>query len=188
MDDDGSGWHGVLLELWSTEVRDAVVRRLEDAAVGRHGWFVQVFSDPDQADGGLTETVHALVLAAIRDETGADLESLGSQAAWDCYEQVWDRLAERWADGGRLSRVRLGEEPAVVRALHDLPVEAAVCAGADVRGARPEPLWLRGRLCIDERGLRHYLGLDGGVTPAPARAAADHILAALDPPDGRDAD
>lgn len=181
MDDDGSGWHGVLLELWSSEVRDAVVHRLEDAAVGRHGWFVRVFSDPDGAPGGLTETVHALILAGIRDETGADLEALGSQAAWECYEQVWERLAQRWHDGGALARVRLGEEPEVVRALLALPTEAAACAAADVGSGTVQPLWLRGRLRIDARGLRHYLQLDGGLAPVEVVAASRRILAALEP-------
>lgn len=188
MDDDGSGWHGVLLELWSNDVRDAVVDRLEHAAVGRHGWFVRVFDDPDRAPGGLTETVHALILAAIRDETGADLEALGSQSAWECYEQVWDRLAARWHDGGRLACVRLGEEPNVVRALRSLPSEAAACAAADVAGGNVEPLWLRGRLRIDAQGLRHYLQLDGGLAPVEVAAAARRILAALEPePPRRDA-
>jgi hypothetical protein len=32
LDDDGSGWNAVLLEVWSVAVRDAVVRRIEAEA------------------------------------------------------------------------------------------------------------------------------------------------------------
>lgn len=183
MDDDGSGWHHVLLALWSDDVRDAVVARLERSCVGRHGWFARVFATPDDAGIPLTETVHALVLAAIRDETGADLEELGSQAAWDCYEAVWDALAARWQDGGLLAYVTLGEEPQVVRELRALPVEAAAAAAADVSGPVPEPLWLRGRLRIDADGLRHHLQLDGGPVPPEVEVHARRILASLEVPD-----
>ncbi len=179
MDDDGTGWNDVLLALWSPEVRTAVVARLERAAVGRHGWFARVFADPDGVTPAVTETVHALVLAAIRDETGADLEALGSQAAWECYEEVWAALRERWHDGGELAVVALGREPEVVRALRRLPPEAAASAAADVSGPVAEPLWVRGRLRIDETGLRRYLQLDGGLVPPEVHAAATRILAAL---------
>jgi hypothetical protein len=174
--DDESGWNEVLLEVWSDDLRDQVVARIESLAVGRHGWLVRVFSDPEGVAGGLTETVHAIVLAAIRDETGADLEELGSQAAWECYEQVWDRLAERWAEGGDLAVVPLGLEPDIVRLIHRLPLEGAVAAAADVSGDRPDPLWLRGRLRVDLAGLRAYLQLDGGRAPAEVHAAVTAIL------------
>jgi hypothetical protein len=174
--DDESGWNEVLLEVWSDDLRDQVVSRIESVAVGRHGWLVRVFSDPEGVAGGLTETVHAIVLAAIRDETGADLEELGSQAAWECYEQVWDRLAERWAEGGDLAVVPLGLEPDIVRLIHRLPLEGAVAAAADVSGDLPDPLWLRGRLRVDLAGLRAYLQLDGGRAPAEVHAAVTAIL------------
>lgn len=180
MDDDGSGWHHVLVGLWTDDVRDAVVMRLERSCVGRLGWFVRVFAAPDRDPGPLTETVHALVLAAIRDETGADLEELGSQAAWECYEEVWTALAGRWHDGGTLAYVTLGAEPVVVRALRELPAEAAAAAGADVSGPVPEPLWVRGRLRIDAAGLRHHLEIDGGVAPSDVRELAERILGSLD--------
>lgn len=174
--DDESGWNEVLLEVWSEDLRDQVVARIESIAVGRHGWLVRVFSDPEGVAGGLTETVHAIVLAAIRDETGADLEELGSQAAWECYEQVWDRLAVRWADGGELAIVPLGAEPDVVRLIQLLPTEGAVAAGADISGDQPDPLWLRGRLRVDLAGLRAYLQLDGGRAPADVHATVTGIL------------
>lgn len=155
--DDSSGWNQILLELWSVQVRDAVVARIERAAVGRHGWLARVFADPDGTREALTETVHAVVLAAIRDETGADLDALGSQAAWECYEQVWRELERRWVDGGPLAIVPLGDELVVIEELGQLPEEVAVAAGAEVDERGVHPLWLRGRLRVDEQGLRAHL-------------------------------
>ena len=179
--DDDSGWNDLLLELWSDDVRDAVVERIEAALVGRRGWLVRVFAAPEAVRAELTETVHAVVLAAIRDETGADLDGLGSQAAWECYEQVWDELAGRWSDGGRTEVVGLGREPEVVRHLAVLPGEAAVCAGADLLGeGTADPLWVAGRLRIDAAGLRAYLRLDGGQAPTAVHDAIRAILAAAE--------
>jgi hypothetical protein len=181
VDDDLSGWHEVLLSMWSDDTRDAVVARIEHATVGRRGWLVRVFSAPDTVRPELTETLHAVVLAAIRDETGADLDVLGSQAVWDCYEQVWDALAERWHDGGDLPVVRLTSEPAVAALLMQLPAEAAVYAGADLVAGGVDPLWLGGRLRVDGDGLRAYLSLDGGRAPAPVHAAITTVLRVLEP-------
>jgi hypothetical protein len=180
--DDTSGWHGVLLELWSDALCDRVVARIEQVTVGRRGWLVRVFADPEGVRGEFTETVHAVILAAIRDETGADLDELGSQAAWECYEQVWDGLGRRWADGGELATVPLGQEPDVVRRLASLPAEAAAHAGADVSAGTSDPLWLAGRLRVDADGLRHYLGLDGGRVPVDVHADVTAILAVVDAP------
>ncbi|MEX2549465.1 MAG: hypothetical protein WD638_04500 [Nitriliruptoraceae bacterium] len=178
--DDSSGWNDVLLGLWTDHVRDTVVERIEHASVGRHGWLARVYADPDRVRPGLTETVHQLVLAALRDETGADLEALGSQAAWDCYEQVWDALAVRWRDGGHLATVPLGREPQVVRLLDQLPTEAAVAAAVDVDGSFHDPLWLAGRLRIDAAGVRAYLQLDGGPAPRGIHATLTTILEIID--------
>ncbi len=178
--DDSSGWNDVLLGLWSERVRDAVVDRIERSSIGRHGWLARVYTDPDRVRPGLTETVHQLVLAAMRDETGADLERLGSQAAWDCYEQVWDALTVRWADGGPLATVPLGQEPEVVRLLEHLPDEAAVAAAVDVDGDLRDPLWIAGRLRIDAAGVRAYLQLDGGRTPRDLHAALTAVLAIVE--------
>jgi hypothetical protein len=169
--DDETGWNDVLLGLWSEAVRDAVVARIERATVGRRGWLVRVFADPDGCRPDFTETVHALVLAAIRDETGADLDALGSQAAWESYEQVWDALAARWRDGGPLAVVRLGAEPEVARAIAGLPPEAAAHLAADVSGPDPDPLWVAGRLRVDLDGLAAYRRLDGGRLPHAIDAA-----------------
>ncbi len=177
--DDDSGWHRLLLEVWSEELRDTVVERLEEAAVGRWAWFARVYARPDDAPAPVTEAVHALILAGIRDETGADLDELGSQAAWECYTQVWDALSHRWADGGRLASVRLGEEAAVIEALGQLPPAVAMASGAAVHGEAIDPLWLRGRLRIDEPGLRRALA---EPLPPEARAAGRRVLDHLEEP------
>jgi hypothetical protein len=177
--DDTSGWSDLLIELWTAEVRDQVVSRIEAASIGRRGWLVRVLADPDGCRRDWTETVHALVLAAIRDETGADLEELGSQAAWECYTQVWDRLSARWADGGRLVTVPLRLEPEIAALVRGLPPEAAAYAGADVTGQQPDPLWLAGRLRVDLEGLHAYLALDGGRVPREVHGAVSRILQLL---------
>jgi hypothetical protein len=179
--DDETGWNDVLLDMWTDQVRDAVVARIERATVGRRGWLVRVFADPDGCRPEYTETVHALVVAAIRDETGADLDALGSQAAWESYEQVWDALRSRWADGGTLGVVRIGAEPAVARAIAGLPIEAAAHLAADVGGTVPDPLWLGGRLRVDLEGLAAYRRLDGGRMPHAVAAAMTEIARVTDP-------
>lgn len=179
--DDETGWNDVLLGMWTGRVRDAVVARIERATIGRRGWLVRALADPDGCRPEYTETVHALILAAIRDETGADLDALGSQAAWESYEQVWDALRERWADGGSLGVVRLGFEPAVARAIAGLPVEAAAHLAADVSGDVPDPLWLGGRLRVDLDGLAAYRRLDGGQLPREVAATLTEIAVAIEP-------
>lgn len=177
--DDESGWNQILLEVWSPRVRDAVVDHIEQSSVGRHGWLVRVFADPDGVSGPLTETVHAVVLAAIQDETGADLDGLGSQAAWECYEQVWTALEQRWADGGTLAVVPLGSEPPVIAALRRLPDEVAVAAAAEVGEHGVQPLWLRGRLLVDDRGLQAYLARHGASAPPEVARTIRQVLASL---------
>jgi hypothetical protein len=165
VDDDGTGWNEVLVGGWSDAVRRAVVRRVERLAVGWRGPLVRTLADEDGVDGAWTETLHRTVLHAIAEETGADLDELGSQAAWACYDEVWAALAERWGDGGELAVVPLGAEPLVSSLIAGLPPEAAAAAGADVRGTTPDPLWVRGRLRVDVEGLRDLLAR-GGSDPA----------------------
>lgn len=165
MDDDGTGWNEVLVGGWSEEVRLAVVRRVEELTVGWRGPLVRTLADEEGVDGTWTETLHRTVLHAITAETGADLDELGSQAAWACYDEVWAALAERWGDGGGLRVVPLGVEPLVSSLIAGLPPEAAAAAGADLRGGTPDPLWVHGRLRVDVEGLRDLLGR-GGLDPA----------------------
>ena len=172
--DDESGWHDVLVGGWHAGVRDAVVRRVERMATGHRGQLVRTLHDPDAARYAWVEELHRDVVAAIRDETGADLDSLGSQAAWACYEQVWDRLRTRWGRGGPLTRVPLGNEPTVVALLHRLPTGLAEAAGAEVSGHLADPLWVGGRLLVDLDGLRTA----AADAPAEVRAVIASLVAA----------
>lgn len=153
MDDDGTGWNEVLLATWSPQVRQAVVDRVQAAMTGRRGALVRALRDPDAARYEWTESLHRAVVAAIRDETGADLDGLGSQAAWACYEEVWSALADVWRDGGALTAVPLGQEPEVTTLLAALPPEVAEVAGADVSTGTADPLWVAGRLLVDVDAL-----------------------------------
>jgi hypothetical protein len=165
VDDDGTGWNEVLVGGWSDAVRDAVVARVERLTVGWRGPLVRTLADEEGVDGDWTEALHRTVLHAITAETGADLDDLGSQAAWACYDDVWAALAGRWGDGGELAIVPLGAEPVVSSLVAGLPPEAAAAAGADVRGPIPDPLWVRGRLRVDVEGLQDVLAR-GGLDPA----------------------
>ncbi|MTV26233.1 hypothetical protein FTX61_12550 [Nitriliruptoraceae bacterium ZYF776] len=167
MDDDGTGWHDALVGAWDDDLRDAVVARVEALTRGWWGTLVRVVRDPDGVPGDWTETLHRVVLTAVRDETGADLDELGSQAVWARYDEVWDELTSRWREGGQLDRVALGAEAPVVALLQGLPPGAAAAAGADVRGDVPDPLWVGGRLRIDVDGLLALLDHpDHGLAPA----------------------
>jgi hypothetical protein len=176
VDDDGTGWNEVLVGGWTAEVRDAVVARVERASVGRRGRLVRTVADPSAVPPGQVEDLHQLVLAAIAAETGADLDALGSQAAWACYDEVWAELAARWADGGELREVPLGGEPAVVRLLQHLPAEVAIHAGAEVAGEVVDPLWVRGRLRVDVEGLWAYLATGGVDLSVRTRRAIDLLI------------
>lgn len=160
MDDDGTGWHDVLVGGWNDRVRERVVERVDDMTAGWRGPLVRTLRDPEEVPARWTEALHRGVLLAIREETGADLELLGSHAAWACYEEVWDELAARWQDGGDLALVPLRAEPRVLEVLHGCPPHVAEAAGADPSTEPATPLWLAGRLRIDLVGLRAALADD----------------------------
>lgn len=151
--DDETGWTAILLDSWGPLVRDAVVERVERATVGRRGMLVRTVAAPDDARYAWTEQLHREILAAIREEVGADLEEMGSQAAWACYDEVWERLTRRWADGERLGTVRSGEETRARRLVAQLVPRAAEAAGADVSTVPAEPLEVGGRVRVDREGL-----------------------------------
>ncbi len=176
--DDETGWDEVLTGVWGPGVRDAVVGRVERATVGARCLLVCTLHDEGEGRHGWVEQLHHLVVEAIREETGADLDELGSQAAWTTYEDVWGLLAERWRDGGTLATVPLRREVAATACLRQLEGLTAQAAGMDTGRHPPQPLWLEGRLRVDAAGLRHILG-----TPeldAPQRLAVERLLELLD--------
>lgn len=174
MDDDDTGWNEILVGGWTEEVRDQVAARVEDLTVSWRAPLVRTLRDPHGVPPPWTESLHRAVLVAIQEVTGADLDVLGSHAAWGCYEEVWDHLAESWRDGGDLPRVPLRAEPRAVALLADAPPHVAEAAGADARVQPAAPLWIAGRLHLDVEGLRSLL-----TGPAPLSGADELRVEAL---------
>jgi hypothetical protein len=174
--DDDSGWDAVLVDGWGPYVRAAVVARIEQATVGRRGLLVRTVAAPDEARYAWTETVHRLVLDAIQAETGADLEHLGSQAAWGCYDDTWAALTARWATGGNLATVAPGDERTAVALVQHLPAHVAESAGADIGVVPAEPLRVEGRVRIDVEGLWACLAHDDGRLSRQDRVRISALL------------
>lgn len=174
--DDDSGWDEILVQGWGPLVREAAVVRVERAMVGSRGMLVRVMADPDTARPTWTELLHRLVLDAIRDETGADLEMLGSQAAWACYDDTWNALARRWRHGGDLAVVPARHERAVRALLAALPPWIAERAGVDAETHPMTPLEIDGRLLVDTEGLLLAVATDAGHLRPLERSRIEQIL------------
>jgi hypothetical protein len=172
--DDDTGWDEILTGLWGPRVRDAVVTRVEETTVGARCLLVHTLGDTDGPREGWIEQLHQLIVDAIRAETGADLDDLGSQAAWATYEEVWEALTRRWRNGGDLAVVPLRREVAATACLRRLTPVAAQAAGMDVGVDPPQPLWIGGRLRVDLCGLDRVLR-DEGLT-GPERVAAERLV------------
>jgi hypothetical protein len=175
--DDDTGWNDVLVGVWSPRVRDAAVAHVERATVGARCLLVHTLRDPEAARPAWVEQLHALVIEAIYAETGADLDELGSQAAWTAYEQVWDALAARWRESDRFDVVPLRREPHALSLLQRLSTPGAQAAGMDVGTTPPEPLWVGGRLHIDGEGLVAYRATDD--VSGPEQIVVDELLALI---------
>lgn len=174
--DDDTGWTDVLLDGWGPLVRDAVVARVERHYVGSRAELVRVMRAPDHARYTWTEHLHRVVLTAIQIETGADLEELGSQAAWACYEDVWERLRARWHEGGAMRAVDPSDDDDVLLLLGLLPMAGAAAAGCDVGVSPFEPLVLEGRILLDAEGLLKWVATDLSI-PDAVREVVDDLLA-----------
>ena len=176
--DDDSGWTEILVDGWGPLVRAAVVDRVERAMVGRRGVLVRALTEEpaSAAHAACVEEVHARVVAAIRDETGADLDELGSQAAWACYDQVWGQLQSRWGAGGRTVVVAPVHETEVLALLRSLSPSAAQHAGADVGRSPWTPMRCGGSLRVDLEGLFAYLARDTGEVTAAERTCIDRVV------------
>jgi hypothetical protein len=173
--DDDTGWNDVLVGVWTPRVRDAAVDHVERATVGARCLLTHTLGDPDQARPGWIEQLHGLVLEAIRHETGADLDELGSQAAWAAYEQVWDALSQRWTAPSCFAAVPLRREPHALSLLRRLSATGAQAAGMDVGSDPPEPFWMEGRLHVDVEGLTAYRATP--EVPSPEQIVVDELLA-----------
>lgn len=176
LDDDG--WTEILVSGWGPLVRAAVVERVERAFVGRRGVLCRAVTE-EVASGGhaaCVEEVHEHVVAAIRVETGADIDALGSQAAWACYDEVWGQLQRRWAGGGSTMTVPGPVADEVTALVRSLCPAAAQHAGADI-GALPFRLLRVGdRFHVDVDGLFAYLALDTGEVTPGDRVLIDRLI------------
>ncbi len=176
MDDDAT-WALILTDEWGELTLDAVVRRIEDAMRGDRARLVQTVLDPDHAPPMWVEEVHDLVLSAIHVETGADLDTLGSQAAWGVYEQTWNALRDRWSDGGRLVPIAPADEHSATDLLRALPAAVAQRAGADTSTIPATPLRLQGLLLLDAEGLFAWIAGGGDADfPSTVRRDVDLLL------------
>ena len=184
--DDDSGWTEILVDAWGPLVRAAVVDRVERGLVGRRGVLVRALTEEVASSGhaACVEEVHARVVEAIREETGADLDELGSQAAWACYDEVWGQLQARWAAGGTTVVVAPAHEDEVVLLVRSLTPEAARHAGADVGAAPWDPMRHGGRVHVDLEGLFAYLARDTGEVSASERTLVDRLVQLLRGPAG----
>lgn len=159
--DDESGWHLILVDGWGPLVRTAVVERVVAGFTTRLGVLASTALEPDDAEAEWVQSVHEAIVAAIEQETGADIEELGSQAAWAVYDEVWTALAGRVAADESLVPVPEHRVGQVMAVLAEMPVEAAVQAGAvpwDGGPALPVLIDARARVHVD--GVFRWLATD----------------------------
>lgn len=185
--DDDSGWTEILVGSWGPLVRAAVVERVERALVGRRGILWRAVTEEAASAGhaACVEEVHEQVVAAIRVETGADIDALGSQAAWACYDEVWGGLQRRWAAGGTTVPVDPAVTDEVTALVRSLSPAAAQHAGADIGVVPFRLLAVDGRIRVDVDGLFAHLALDeGGVTSAD-RVLIDRLIDLVRQPGNR---
>lgn len=182
--DDESGWNEILVDGWGPLVLAAVVERVERAMVGRRGVLVRALHEEAASPGhaACVEEVHEQVMDAIRRETGADLEGLGSQAAWATYDQVWGALQQAWgtpaprAPRPGLTAVASARRDEVVRLVRLLTPAAAMHAGADVGTMPYTPLTVGRTVYVDVEGLFAYLARDSGEVTDADRTVIDRLL------------
>jgi hypothetical protein len=181
MTDDDTGWTEILVDGWGPLVRAAVVARVEEAFIGRRGVLVRALGDDPDVGGhaACIEEVHDRIIDAIRAETGADLDHLGSQAAWACYDEVWGALQVRWLRVGRLAPVLPHVEVEVVTLVRALTPTAAEHAGADIGALPYAPLRVADRPHVDVDGLLRYLG--SGSAASSDRLLIERLLHLLGP-------
>lgn len=175
--DDETGWNDVLVDGWGPLVREAVCERVEASFAASRGLLALTVSAPDDAPAAATERVHEAVVAAIARETGADLDLLGSQAAWATYDDVWAELGRRATDDDRYEAVPPAAVQQVVSLLQQLPPAAVELAGAlHDDGGRVVLLRRDEESLLDVDGLFRWLATDDRAE-GPARTRARAVVA-----------
>lgn len=158
--DDESGWNAILVEGWGEHVRAAVCERVEDTMAQARGVLAVAVAMPDEAPPAAVERVHDAIVASIATETGANLDELGSQAAWATYDDVWAELGRRWASGRDMELVGDSVADEVRRLLALLPRDAIELAGGVVDGLEVRMLQTPAGPCLDVDGLFRWLAGD----------------------------
>lgn len=158
--DDESGWNAILVEGWGELVRGAVCDRVTEAMTAARGVLAIAVVTPDAAPPAAVERVHTAVLGAIMAETGANLDELGSQAAWATYDDVWAELGRRWIDGGGMEAVDDTAVAEVLALLAGLPRDAIEHAGGVVDGRTVRVLRTDAGAHLDVDGLFRWLATD----------------------------
>lgn len=180
--DDESGWHEILVDGWGPHVREAVCDEVERTFRASRGVLAATVSAPDDAPAHLVERVHGAVLAGIALETGADLDALGSQAAWATYDDVWAELGRRAEELEHFEQVH-GASPAALRQLlAALPPAVAEAAGAYHRDDGSIALCARdGHVVLDVEGVHRWLATDDTADAAVRQRARDLVELARRP-------
>lgn len=177
--DDETGWDAILVDGWGPLVRAAVCDRVEEAFATSRGVLALTVADPDAAPAHATERVHDAVLAAIATETGADLDHLGSQAAWATYDDVWAELGRRAADLDRLEPVPPDTTETIRTLLLTLPLPLVEHAGAVLDDdGRVLLLDRGGTALLDVEGVHRWLALDDDADDATRQRARDLVRVA----------
>lgn len=179
--DDESGWNAILVEGWGELVRAAVCDRVEQAMEASRGVLAVAVATPDEAPAPAVERVHDAVLAAIAAETGADLDELGSQAAWATYDDVWGELGRRWSGDNGMERIDAGAEATVRVLLAGLPRPAIEHAGAVVEGLDVRLIHSDGDPCLDVDGIFRWLASDEADDEALRQRARQVVAIARRP-------
>ncbi|MEE8602983.1 hypothetical protein [Euzebya tangerina] len=163
--DDSSGWHEILVDGWGELVREAVIDRVRADFAFRVGILAAAVVTPDDAEAEWVEAVHRSVVDGIRIETGADIEELGSQAAWAPYEEVWQFIEARLGADASFESVpeyRVGQ---VLALLAELPPRAVLHAGGiPWPEEAPAALVLDGRTRVHVDGLFRWLATEDEAT------------------------
>lgn len=177
--DDETGWDEVLVQGWGPAVRSAVADAVERMFATRRGLLATTVLDPEDASADWVEAVHEAVVAGIRIETGADIEELGSQAAWATYDEVWVDLARRAKADAALVTVPEPRVGQVLALLAELPLDAVHHAGGVLWPDGPAaPVVVDGSPRIHVDGVFRWLATDDGAAESH-RALARALVAVV---------
>ena len=164
--DDDTAWTEILVDGWGPLVRSAVADRVEEDFAAERGTLAAAVLDPDDAPAEAVEAVHGRIVAAIGVETGADLDELGSQAAWATYEDTWAELARRLRSLPGMRPLTDAQLEPVRRILASLPADAALAAGAAAGTREPARRGDDRRPAVDVPGLYRWLATEEGAGEA----------------------